>query len=382
MIAATPEIPSTVAVMDAVPLATPVTVPSALTVATVGAELVHFTVRRSVSVMPAALRRIALSTSVRPLGTRSAAGVSVTDVARSMTTTVASATRPPDSAEMVVVPVLTAETTPAAETVATAGLADDHVIRRPVSTAPAGFRTVAVNVRRSPMNSAAVLTESSVMLPTACGETVMIAESACPATLARMTVVPAARAVTVPWLSTRATAGMLERHETGMAAAPSSYVTVAAIRRCAPSPSVAVLVSSRSAEAPTTVTTTLDLTNGLDATAAVISAVPRATAVRTPPGATVRTVGALDVQTTSALGKAPPAPATRACRKPISPTVRSEAGTAIVTRSGRGAETGSADEHPASQTAASSAARLDRPPAMDRHLLPCPSYARRSSTMS
>ena len=222
VMAATPDLPSTVAVMEAVPLAMPVTVPSAFTVAMVGAELVHVIARRSASSIPPALRMDAVNTSVLPRGTRTAAGVSVTEAARSSTTTAASATRPPDSAEIVVVPTPVAVTTPAVDTVATAGLADDQATARPARIAPAGFRTVTERVRRSPMNSAALLTESMVMLPMACGDTVITAESALPAAVARMTVVPDVSAVTVPWLSTSATAGKLDRHTTGAGVAPSS----------------------------------------------------------------------------------------------------------------------------------------------------------------
>jgi hypothetical protein len=79
---AVPEIPSTVAVMDADPFATPVTVPSALTVAIVGAELLHVTERRSVRSAPAVFRIVGVRTSVRPRGTRRLAGANVTDAAR------------------------------------------------------------------------------------------------------------------------------------------------------------------------------------------------------------------------------------------------------------------------------------------------------------
>jgi len=77
VIAAVPAIPSDVALMLAVPTATVVTSPVALTVATVGALLLHMMVR-PVRTAPAASRGLAVSCCVVPSTKLAVAGVTLT----------------------------------------------------------------------------------------------------------------------------------------------------------------------------------------------------------------------------------------------------------------------------------------------------------------
>ena len=75
---AEPVIPSTVAVMVAVPAATAETVPVAETVATAGVLLLHVTAR-PVSEAPAASRAVATSTCTPPITREAVAGVTTTE---------------------------------------------------------------------------------------------------------------------------------------------------------------------------------------------------------------------------------------------------------------------------------------------------------------
>ena len=77
VIVAVPVIPSTVAVIVALPAATAVTTPAALTVATAGVPLLHVTAR-PVSAFPAASRAPATRDCVPPTTTLAEAGVTLT----------------------------------------------------------------------------------------------------------------------------------------------------------------------------------------------------------------------------------------------------------------------------------------------------------------
>ena len=78
VIVAVPLIPSTVAVMVAVPAATAETVPVAETVATAGVLLLHVTAR-PVSDAPAASRAVAVSACTPPITREAVAGVTTTE---------------------------------------------------------------------------------------------------------------------------------------------------------------------------------------------------------------------------------------------------------------------------------------------------------------
>ena len=104
--------PSTVAVMVAVPAVTAVTSPEALTVATLGAALLHVTAR-PVSAFPALSLALADSCAVCPTYKLPTTGVIVTvATGTSATVTVAVVLLPSTVAVIVAVPAATAVTSP------------------------------------------------------------------------------------------------------------------------------------------------------------------------------------------------------------------------------------------------------------------------------
>ena len=137
-----PTAPSEVAVMAAVPTATPVTTPDGLTVAIDGFVLAQTTVRSGIGA-PLASRGVATSVCVVPCRSDSVVGRMETDATGMRTVTLALPARPSAVAETVVVPSPTPVTTPVALTVAIDGLAELHVTGRPISAAPAASRTIA-----------------------------------------------------------------------------------------------------------------------------------------------------------------------------------------------------------------------------------------------
>ena len=128
---AVPVFPSLVAVIVAVPGATPVTTPAVETVA-IAVELVLQVTIRPVSVLLFASFVTAVSDCVAPAVTLADNGLTVT-VATGIGTTVTVAVPvfPSLVAVMVTVPSVTPVTAPAADTIATAGLAEPHVTPRP-----------------------------------------------------------------------------------------------------------------------------------------------------------------------------------------------------------------------------------------------------------
>src|SRR5438128_1689581 len=128
VIAAVPLWPSLVAVIVAVPPATPVASPLPLTVAAAVLLLAHVTVR-PVSVFPAASLVTAASCAVPPTERVADAGLTVTDATGTFVTVTAA------------VPL----TRPLPLTVATAVLLLAHVTVRPVSVFPAASLVTAVN---------------------------------------------------------------------------------------------------------------------------------------------------------------------------------------------------------------------------------------------
>jgi len=145
VIADVPLLPSLVAVMVAVPAATPVTRPPLVTVATDGALLPHVTTRPA-STFPAESLVVALSWTVWPVFRPADGGATVTVATGTVETVIVALPLLP-SLVAVIVAVPTAEpvTTPLPLTVATAPLLLDQVTVLPVSTAPVESRVVAVS---------------------------------------------------------------------------------------------------------------------------------------------------------------------------------------------------------------------------------------------
>ncbi len=135
--------PSLVAVIVAVPAATPVTSPLPVTVATAGALVAHVTTR-PLSGWPFASLGVAVNCTVCPTVTLAVAGLSVTDATGALlTTTVAVPLCPSLVAVSVAAPVAMPVATPLPLTAATVRLLVVQVTERPVRTLPvASLRTV------------------------------------------------------------------------------------------------------------------------------------------------------------------------------------------------------------------------------------------------
>jgi hypothetical protein len=108
------------AVIVAEPAPTPVTLPVADTVATVGSVVAQMTDRPAIG-LPASSRAVAVNCCEAPTRSVNSSGETVTDATGTETDTVALPLFPSDVAVIVAEPGPTPFTTPAAETVATVG---------------------------------------------------------------------------------------------------------------------------------------------------------------------------------------------------------------------------------------------------------------------
>jgi hypothetical protein len=140
------------AVIVAVPAATPVTRPLVDTDATVGALEVHVT-GRPVSALPAESFGVAASWTVCPTARLAVAGATATDATGAIITVIAAVLAFPSLVAVIVAePWVTAVTRPPALTVATLGLLLAHVTGRPVSGLLAESRGVAASCSVCPTN--------------------------------------------------------------------------------------------------------------------------------------------------------------------------------------------------------------------------------------
>lgn len=220
VIVALPVFPSLVAVIVAMPGATAVTVPEALTVATPFAVEAH-TIWRPVRVCPCASYVTAVSVTVDPVTTVLDGGATVTELtgtgAGALTLIVALPVLPSLVAVIVALPALFAVTTPDVLTDATAGALDAQTMPRPVSVFPFASYVMAVSVVVAPTVSellvGATATDATGM---AGGDVTVIAALAVLPSLVAVTVaLPCATDVTIPFPSTVATDGALDAHVTG-----------------------------------------------------------------------------------------------------------------------------------------------------------------------
>ena len=201
---AVPVLPSLVAVIVALPGATPVTTPvEGETVAIFVALELHVTVR-PVSTFPAASLIVAVYVVVWPTGTLAVDGVTVTvATGTSVTVTVAVPLFPSLVAVIVAVPAADPVTTPLVEvpeTVAIMGLLVLQETARPVSTLPLASFIVAVSVVVCPTLTVAVDGEIVTVVTGVSGAvvTVTVAVPLLPSLLAVIVTVPAATPVTTP----------------------------------------------------------------------------------------------------------------------------------------------------------------------------------------
>src|SRR5437773_3855237 len=133
---AVPLFPSLVAVIVAVPAATPVTSPPVETVAAL-ALFVAQLMLRPLSAVPLASLGVAVSCTVAPTSSAGAGGATVTDATGTgVTVTVAVPLFPSLVAVIVAVPAATVVTSPLVETLATVEALDAHVTVRPGSEFP------------------------------------------------------------------------------------------------------------------------------------------------------------------------------------------------------------------------------------------------------
>jgi hypothetical protein len=138
-------LPSDVAVISAVPVATPVTSPLELTVAAALLLLTHVTVR-PVNVLPFASLVVAVSCTVCPGWTAAAAGDTVTVATGAAVTVMAAVPLCPSLVAVIVAPpAAPAVTSPLPFTVATVVLFEDHVTTRPANGLPLASLGVAVS---------------------------------------------------------------------------------------------------------------------------------------------------------------------------------------------------------------------------------------------
>lgn len=146
---AVPDFPSLVAVMLAVPAATPVTTPDVVTVAMCVSDDDHATTRPE-SALPFASSVAAVNVADAPIATWELAGVTTTVAtgagAGAFTVICALAVFPSLVAVMVALPARAAVTTPDALTVAVCGALDAHTMLRPVSVLPFASYVIAVSV--------------------------------------------------------------------------------------------------------------------------------------------------------------------------------------------------------------------------------------------
>src|SRR5438874_3237546 len=137
--------PSVVAVMVAVPAATPVTSPLLFTRAT-AVLLLDLVLPRALSGFPLASFGVAVSCTVAPCCTLAGDGLTVTEATGTAVTVMLEVPLlPSDVAVMVAEPAVTPLTSPLPPTVATDVLLLDHVTTRPVSTLPLASFRVAVS---------------------------------------------------------------------------------------------------------------------------------------------------------------------------------------------------------------------------------------------
>src|SRR3989442_1656882 len=147
---AEPLFPSLVAVVAAVPGATPVTSPLADTVERPGLDLVQVTAR-PVSAFPLASLGVALSCTVPPTTTFAVAGLTTTEATGTVDTVTAAVPLWPSLVAVIVTaPTATPVTRPLAETVATAPLLVVQVTVRPLSGLPAASLGVAASCAAPP----------------------------------------------------------------------------------------------------------------------------------------------------------------------------------------------------------------------------------------
>jgi hypothetical protein len=209
---AEPLLPSLVAVIVAVPGATPVTTPDGDTVA-IAVLLDAHVMARPVSAFPLASSVAAVSVVVCPTTTAAVEGVTFTDATgAAVTVTVAVPLFPSLDAVIVTDPTLSPLTRPVLDTTATDSSLEVQPTSLPCSSAPDASFTLAESCTAPPTATLAVDGETTTD-PTGTCLTVTVAEPTTPSTLAKMIAVPGANPLTTPVCDTDATLGAPLDHD-------------------------------------------------------------------------------------------------------------------------------------------------------------------------
>ena len=207
--------PSTVAVITALPADMAVTTPLDEIFATTGSELDHVT-KRFVSVVPLAVRAVTASGELSPAVMFSADGdMDSVATGTAVDENAAVAVRPSAEAEIVAVPTEMLVTTPPAETLATTGFELDQVVARSAIGSPAASRTCADSVALWPTKTDA--DDGRISIDVAdCAATTSVALPTFPSAIALIVAGPLAMALMVPLVLTVATAGFELCHAIGV----------------------------------------------------------------------------------------------------------------------------------------------------------------------
>jgi hypothetical protein len=276
-----------VTVIVALPGATAVTRPVPDTVATLGTVVPYVTLAAGA---PLGCDTEGVSPCVCPTVRLAALGdtlIPVMAAGSAETVTVAVPCTPSTVAVTVALPTATAVTSPAVLTVATAAFDVDHETARPVRLAPDPSRADADSCCVPPTNKLAVRGDTRTLLTNA--ETDTVEDPVTPSTVAEISAVPAAIAVTVPLAETVATAGAEELQVTGRSVStpPEASRTTALMACVCPTANRGASGETvTEAAALRTVSTTCALFPSDSAASAVV---PGPTAVTTPDELTVAT---------------------------------------------------------------------------------------------
>ncbi len=283
---AVPVFPLLVAVMFAVPAATPVTTPDAETVATAVLLEVQVTACPVITLLFAS-RTVAAAADVAPFAIDVGVNATETVATAGVTVIVAAPVTPPLVAVMLAVPTATAVTTPVAETVATAELLDAQVTGEPVIGLPSRSRGVATAVAVDPVVTDAGVNATDTEL-TGCEVTVTVALPVWPPLVAVMVAVPEVTPATRPAAVTVATCVLVE-----------FQVTVRPVRTL---PAASRTVATAFAVLPVRIEVGVKATV-TDATAAGGPMTDRVTVLETPPALAVITAVPVPIAVISPAGE-------------------------------------------------------------------------------
>jgi hypothetical protein len=290
--------PSLVAVIVTVPGEFADTSPVCETLAT--GSLLEDQVTGRVSTLPCASFKVTLSCSLLPCTTVAVDGLTVTDATGAcVTVSVALPLWPSLAAAMLAVPMATAVTSPAGETVATAVLDELHVTALPVNTPPFASNVVAV-AWDVPTAVIEFGERATVTEATGTGITVIDDVPLFPSLVAVIVAPPTETAVTSPALFTVAIAVLLDDHVTNRPVSTLLLASLVSAESCWVAPAITLAVAGLTVtEATGTGITARIALPDFPSLVAMIVVVPAATAVTTPEGEIVAIVWSAVLQITT-----------------------------------------------------------------------------------